>query len=43
MIDAMIIRWVFFAVGIALIVFLSYQAWRIYLARDKKDDDDDEQ
>ena len=37
-----IIQWVSLAIGIALIAFLCYRAWKIYTPR-KKEDDDDEQ
>ena len=42
MTEAIMIRWVFFAIGISLIIFLSYQAWILYSSRKKKDKGDDE-
>ena len=42
MTEAMIIRWIFFAIGISLIIFLSYRAWILYTSREKKDKGDDE-
>lgn len=42
MTEAMITRWVFFAIGVTLIVFLSYRAWILYTSLKKKDKGDDE-